>query len=226
MVFTFFFHISLAFSLLNTFHTDTFGGALFIMHFCPHSGCFAHFHACAVICSPVSDNSLTSLQPDCCRSGGLERFFPILFPYFFPPYESQKRCFEKAMNKPAHAKLLLWHGRAFRPAGSRAGLGCAAAGAGSALRAAGTVGRAAVLWGGRGLLDLLRASRLRLTCCQHRAGERRKNRQETLIKWCAKKGWQAVEEKLWNGVSKVENRVFLILHYIQCSHPWVIEKCV
>lgn len=71
------------------------------------------------------------------------------------------------MNKPVRAKLLLWHGRAFRPAGSRAGLGCAAAGAGCALRAASTVGRAAVLRGGRGLLDLLCAGCL--TCCQHRA---------------------------------------------------------
>lgn len=49
------------------------------------------------------------------------------------------------MNKPVHAKLLLRRGRAFRPAGSRAGLGCAAAGAGRALCAASTLGRAAVL---------------------------------------------------------------------------------
>lgn len=47
------------------------------------------------------------------------------------------------MNKPVHVKLCC--GAAFRPAGSRAGLGCAAAGAGGALGAACTVCRAAVL---------------------------------------------------------------------------------
>lgn len=80
------------------------------------------------------------------------------------------------MNKPVHAKILLWHGSAFGPA---LGLGCAAAGAGRALRAASTVGRAAVLRGGRGLLDHLGAGCL--TCGQHEAGERGKKGQETLI---------------------------------------------
>lgn len=47
------------------------------------------------------------------------------------------------MNKPVHAKLCC--GAVFRPAGSRAGLGCAAAGAGGALGAACTVRCAAVL---------------------------------------------------------------------------------
>lgn len=47
------------------------------------------------------------------------------------------------MKKPVHVKLCC--GAAFRPAGSRAGLGCAAAGAGGALGAACTGRRAAVL---------------------------------------------------------------------------------
>lgn len=55
-------------------------------------------------------------------------------------------------------RTFLCHGEALRPAASYPGLRCAAAGAGCALRAADTVGRAAVLWGGLRLLDLLCAS--------------------------------------------------------------------
>lgn len=48
MIFHIFLSHFLAFTLLNTFNTYAFGGALFIMHLCPHSGCFVHFQACVL----------------------------------------------------------------------------------------------------------------------------------------------------------------------------------
>lgn len=100
----------LALALLNTFNTDAFGGALFIMHFRPHSGCFLltfRLVCCKVICSPVTNNSPSSLQPDHCRSGGSKiPFFLFCFHafFFFPSHESQERMFWKATNKPVHVK--------------------------------------------------------------------------------------------------------------------------
>lgn len=67
---------------------------------------------CKVICSLVTTNSLTSLQPDCCRSGGSELFFLFYF-HTFSILWIPGKMFEKVMNKPVHAELLLWHGRAF-----------------------------------------------------------------------------------------------------------------
>lgn len=185
----------LAFALLYTFNTDAFGGALFIMHFRPHSGCFlltVRPVCCKVICSPVTNNSPTSLQPDHCRSGGskipFSYFVSILFSISWIPRKDVLEGDEQAGPRDA----LPWRGGAFRPAGSRAGLGRAAAGAGGALRAAGAVGRAAVLGGGRGLLYVLCAS---CHTCRRKRKRKRKEGQEMDGKW------RANEHDKWSGWS-------------------------
>lgn len=171
MSFTFLFHIFLAFTLLNTFHTYSFGGALFIMHSCPHSGCFARFQARAVKEFVLPSSTAHRLHRG---QTAVETVPWNAFSYFMSvlltSYDSQKRNFKRWWTN----QLFFFFSFFFPVArlsflssgGSRAGLGRAAAGAGGALRAAGTVGRAAVLWGGRGLLDLRCAACL--TCCQHR----------------------------------------------------------
>lgn len=175
MSFTFLFHIFLAFTLLNTFHTYSFGGALFIMHFCPHSGCFARFQARAIkeFVLPSSTAHWLHRGQTAVETVPWNTFFYFMS-VLLTSYDSQKRNFKRWWTNQLFF-FFLWHGWAFCPPGSRAGLGCAAAGAGGALCAAGTVCRAAVLWGGRGLLDLRCTACL--TCCQHRG----KGGQKTLM---------------------------------------------
>lgn len=102
MSFTFLFHIFLAFTLLNTFHTYSFGGAVFIMHSCPHSGLFCSLSGscCKGICSPVINSSLASPRPDCCRNGALERVF-LFYVCTFDVLRFPEKKFKKVMNKPA-----------------------------------------------------------------------------------------------------------------------------
>lgn len=156
-----------------------FGGALFIMHFCPHSGCFCSLPG---LCRKAIRCSQTAVEAVARNAVFLCYFHPFFF-FFFPSYESQKRCFfffKRWWTNQSARSFLLWHGRAFPSCpggGSRAGLlGCAAAGAGCALRAASTLGRAAAaLWDGRGLLDLLCAGCC-LTCCQTQSRRKKKGR--------------------------------------------------